>query len=269
MGVSSGGIIHLRSQIEDYRHRGEELENYSFLEYVVDTYEERTSSHGEGQNTGTNVTRLGWRKNTRVPYQPEHPRANTTHRVVRTIGHCNLPDNIGPWFERNDNTATYPLHCTSVLACLKLWRNHEDLKVEDTPWSTAPETFLANTNNKHRSICANTQYYYQCRESADRERDVFVPEDSEGNAVTDFELAELVNGVDVDKLFMSSRKELDYAEEAATVGHALGCFGDSNGTVVTFLLPTMRIMETLAISRPRIQIPPPTSNNDLPGRCRC
>lgn len=58
-------------------------------------------------------------------------------------------------------------------------------------------------------------------------------EESEGNAVTDFDLAELVNGVDIDELFMSSRKqkELDHAEEAAAAGRAVGCFGSLDGTV--------------------------------------
>lgn len=220
--------MHLPSQIDDYRYRGEALEGSSFLEFFVDTYEERLRVCGSEDNGEPSATRLGRRKNTRVPYQIQHPRANTVHRVFCTAGHRNLPDIVGPWFERSDDPATYPLHCASVLACLKLWRTFEDLKSGCTSWSEALESYMASANDKHQSICANMQYYYQCRESADTEINAPAPANPEGDVVTPLDLSELVNGVPIGKVMISplKQKELDHAEDAASIGQRIRIFGN-------------------------------------------
>lgn len=142
--MSPEGTLYLRSQLDDYRFRGDELESVNFLDYFVNTYEERIS--GLGSTSANDATeedgersdqRRGRPKHTRVAYQAQHPRSTTKHRIVRPDNHRNLPDIVGPWFERNDDPATYSLYCASVLACLKPWRMLEDLKANHETWTAA------------------------------------------------------------------------------------------------------------------------------------
>lgn len=72
-----------------------------------------------------------------IPYLEAHPRHNTAVCVLCSLEHQNLPNIIGKWFERNDDPETYNLHCASVVACLKLWRQLEALKDPQSSWAQA------------------------------------------------------------------------------------------------------------------------------------
>jgi hypothetical protein len=227
----------LRSQIDDYRYRGEALEHLSFLEFIADTYEERLSKSSDNdvsdntEHSPAAVRQPGRPRNQRVRYQSLHPRADTSQRIVRSIGHHNLPDIVGPWIERNDNPATFDLHCASALACLQPWRAIGDLKGEHTSWKQTLESFLISTNDLRRCIYHNIQYYYQCRQSADRSSDMSTGACRAEEPITPGDLSEFVNGIAVEDLVLSSRKkkELDHGEDAAAVGKNLGLFGDVAG----------------------------------------
>lgn len=154
-------------------------------------------------------------------------------QVVRSSGHRNLPDIVGPWIERSDNPETYALHFASALALPKPWRPLEDLKPLHIPWRIALESILENADDKQQCIYANIQYYYQCRDSADAEdttqpKDVETAVDPESEVIDPEELSEFVNGIKVGKVVLSQQKqrELEHAEEAVAIGQQFGLFGD-------------------------------------------
>ncbi|CCO35196.1 DNA repair and recombination protein pif1,mitochondrial [Rhizoctonia solani AG-1 IB] len=236
------GSAYLRSQVQDYEHRAPEFEFFCFLDYFVNTYEERTKkastqdtthpiSNVQPTSSGSN---MGRSPNTRARYQAGHPRADTHQRVLRTSGHRTLPDIVGPWFERRDDPNTYPLYCASVLAALKPWRKLTNLKRELDSWDDALQDFLSSASPRQKSIRANMQYYYQCQQSATEAQ-----ENTESGAGLELEdqteeeldLREYINGIELDQAILSrsKQKEIDHAEAAAEIGLKVGIFNQNNG----------------------------------------
>lgn len=205
--------MYLRSQLDDYRFRGHELASTNFIDYFVDTYEEHISSQANASHVGEEPgdsadQHAGRPKHVRVAYQAQHPRSATKHQVVRPKNHRNLPDIVGPWFERNDNPATYSLYCASVLACLKPWRALEDLKAGHQSWTAALHAFEAEANDGQQCIQANMQYYYQCQDKANKESEesTHLAKGGDGDPSDPFDLSEFVNGIELEKVVMSDRK---------------------------------------------------------------
>ncbi|EUC67452.1 ATP-dependent DNA helicase PIF1, partial [Rhizoctonia solani AG-3 Rhs1AP] len=234
----NNGTIYLRSQIDDYQYRAIEFESLFFLDYLVNTYEERVkkqptsepnSSSPHGQ-PGPSVKSRGRPQNTRAQYQPGHPRAETHQRVLRSTGHRTLPNIVGPWFERRNDPNVYPLYCASVLAALKPWRNLADLKSGFDTWDEALDAFLLVANRHQKSIRANMQYYYECKDSADQGEDGETSDEPYSESEDEVDLQEHINGIALDKLIMSraKRKEIEHAEKAAEIGARVGMFGSSN-----------------------------------------
>ncbi|CEL58884.1 hypothetical protein RSOLAG1IB_12210 [Rhizoctonia solani AG-1 IB] len=235
---SANGTVYLRSQIDDYRYRPVEFESYFFLDYFVDTYEERIkkkltevsiTSNSDEQHTPTANNR-GRPQNTRAQYQPEHPRAQTHQRVLRSSGHRTLPDIVGPWFERRNDPDTYSLYCASVLTALKPWRELTNLKNGFDSWSEALDTFLLDASCRQKSIRANMQYYYQCKESADQAEENKDNDEPFDDSEDEIDLQDYINGVELEKAVLSRAKqrELEHAERAAEIGIKMGIFGSGN-----------------------------------------
>lgn len=90
----------VKSQVVDYQHRGVELEDYSVLDFFMDTYEtEITKADREAESFNEDARRgPGRPRNTRVWYLTGHPKSATVHRVIRSPGHRNLPNFLGRWF---------------------------------------------------------------------------------------------------------------------------------------------------------------------------
>lgn len=177
----------------------------SFIDYFVNTYEERTriqaQSNEEPNEDNEEIPgrRGGRPRDIRAAYQADHPRSSTMHRVIWSTGHRNLPNIIGPWLERNDDPTTYPLHCASVLACLKPWRALEELKSDCTSWTEALDIFLAGANEHRCCIQANIQYYYQCRDQADEALESMGESElNEGEDLDHIDLSEYVNGIELE-----------------------------------------------------------------------
>jgi hypothetical protein len=92
--------------------RNEALEDMSFLAFHVETYEERLrAAKDSGQpQVLLDAAKLGRPRNIRAPYQSAHPRSSTFTRVMRSRGHRNLPNIVGPWFVRNDDPQVHDLY---------------------------------------------------------------------------------------------------------------------------------------------------------------
>ena len=85
---SENGELVLHNQLKDYSERGRELEDYSFLDFLLNTYPERKCMDNL------------W--NQRVHFI-EGSGCECQAQVVHLPGHEILPSFLGSWFARNDD----------------------------------------------------------------------------------------------------------------------------------------------------------------------
>ncbi|KAF8508464.1 hypothetical protein JB92DRAFT_3120847 [Gautieria morchelliformis] len=172
------GRMTVKSQVVDYQYQGEELEDLSFLFFIVNTYEEPISegvqcnpssaSTVEGDGHIAQTPKRGQPKNDHAEYLPGHPRSGKVCRVVRTQGHNILPNVIGQFFPQRDDVDTQALYCTSMLALLNPWRRLTELIRGDESWETAFEKFTATAPKQIHDSMAGIHYYYDCGNVADK-----------------------------------------------------------------------------------------------------
>ena len=149
LDIDSGGHLFPKNQVTDYICRGPQLDSYSLLEFFVDTYEGdvgRSDLENTDAEEEDNVrVRLGRPRHMRVQYLAQHPKADIKLRIIRATGHRNLPNFVGRYFPRRDDSKVHDFYCTSVLLLLKPWRNLRlDLKVDTQTWLEALQSFLAD-----------------------------------------------------------------------------------------------------------------------------
>lgn len=162
----------VKSQVVDYQHRGVELEDYSVLDFFMDTYEtEVTKADREAESFNEDARRgPGRPRNTRVRYLTGHPKSATVHRVIRSPGHRNLPNFLGRWFPRNDDEEIFDFYCACMLTLLKPWRNLEnDLKHPTESWATAFETFCHSAAPRAKRALSGIQYFHECESAAQKD----------------------------------------------------------------------------------------------------
>ena len=155
----------------DYSYRGEELADFNFFDFLVDTYEVKIDNNERGKSPsamdGDGYRGPGRPRNTRFKYLSIHPKAKSMQRILRSLSHRNLPNFIGKWFPRSDEKATRDFYCASMLALLKPWRDlGKDLKKPDQPWEKAFEDFLDDASWKEKRVISGLQYYHECASAA-------------------------------------------------------------------------------------------------------
>jgi len=145
----------------------------NFLDFFVDTYEteipvgERHKTTNTPARDGDEHRGPGRPRNTRVKYLPTHPKADNVQRILRTLGHRNLPNFIGRWFPRSDDEETKPFYCASILALLKPWRDlGNDLKQPGQTWERAFDGFLGDASWKEKRVISGLQYFHECASAA-------------------------------------------------------------------------------------------------------
>ncbi|KAG9310608.1 hypothetical protein JVU11DRAFT_9174 [Chiua virens] len=154
--IGTKGHLQTRaSQLDDYRFRGNELENLSYLEFVINTYEEcipvemRDPEQYEQNPPQAEETRssiLGGRPpQQRSRYLLEHPRSKLYAWVIRPPGHNTLLKIVGPFFPSSkdpDRRIFYCVYCASMLALLVPWREIGDIISIGSTWEAALNEFL-------------------------------------------------------------------------------------------------------------------------------
>jgi hypothetical protein len=151
----------MRDQVREYVDRGYELEQLSYLEYFLNTYDIRTSSDVPlvQKRSGTNF---------HFPYL-----TGTSHsghlRVLRAEGHETMPHIPGPWFPSSNDSDSRPFYCASMLALLKPWRQIQMLKKEEETFENAFSSFMSTARGEVQNIVANIQYFHDCADQAKRE----------------------------------------------------------------------------------------------------
>lgn len=169
--------------MEDYKLRGPELEHFSYLEFVRDTWE-KDSIPNKSSKKGNTIdvdkdsqsaarpagsvrnSRPGRPLHVHSEYLPAHPKSGKRMRVVRAAGHNTLPNVLGPFFERSDRPETYDLHCASMLALLKPWRSVTELPASGSNWANSLEAFKTSASPCAKRILSGVDFYYQSSEAA-------------------------------------------------------------------------------------------------------
>jgi hypothetical protein len=193
-----GGSLRLRDQIRDYFDRGDALEDFSFLDYFLNTYD----SQDGGQES-----LKGRHRNVRVPYKPDTGKDGRC-RVLQSEGHETIPRFTGEWFPRRDDPQNFPLYCATILAVFKPWRTLIDLKRDDESFAHAFQIFLSTTSTAIKRIIENIQYFYECSDKA-HERQIA----SESFADTEWTHASHDDGEHLDDIDVDAMEV--YADDAS------------------------------------------------------
>lgn len=158
----------MRSQVEDYALRGDELVHLSFFNFLVDTYEEAITSKDKQllqQHETQQQNIRGRPRNQRSHYFPSHPKSQSHRRVIRSTGHNTMPDIIGPFFP-NAKGDRQELYFASMLALLRPWRELNDIKSSDQTFQTAYFTFRVTASEADLNIISGIQYHYDCKNAS-------------------------------------------------------------------------------------------------------
>ncbi|GJJ10016.1 hypothetical protein Clacol_004242 [Clathrus columnatus] len=173
--VTPEGNLFCIDQVTDYQYRGHELENYSVLDFFVDTYEGIGSTKSKNNNMvvvedtiGEDRPLRGRPQNERIRYMDAHPKANDKCRVLRSKSHRNLPNLVGSHLPRKDDASLHEFYCASVMVLLKPWRNINNIKESNQTWQQSFEKWLVDSPDldRCRFILSGIQYYHECQTSA-------------------------------------------------------------------------------------------------------
>nr|GAT52360.1 predicted protein [Mycena chlorophos] len=241
------GQFVLQDQLQQYADRGNELNEMSLYEYVLETYhdplydEEQQDASDSDDNQPHR--RVGRPAKPRVPYHPDSGRKGA--RVVRGPKQETALHLLGRWLpSRSDpNQENYS---AQILTLLKPWRQLHDLKNTFETFVAAREAFERQADDRTNRIVENIQYFHECSESANRRRKqtTFESEfDVEGEMEEgDDALHQGTDGmiaiVDEDAIEEARRTRTSSAEQAfgsraMRIAHQCGIFqSDVNSTVV-------------------------------------
>jgi hypothetical protein len=141
--------------MKEYTSRGPELENSSYLEFFLNTYEgeQMASSRKENETRGR-------QPNERVQYA-EGAGKGAKRCVVRARGHETMAEFIGEWFPRDDDPDEGEFYSAWMLALLVPWRKMVDICGEDQAFSIRFERFKASTTKGNKDILKGIQYYWE------------------------------------------------------------------------------------------------------------
>ena len=152
------------------------------MDFLVDSYKieippgERDKSHRGAVKDGDQHRGPGRPRHTRVRYLPSHPKADCAQRILRPLGHNNLPNFIGCWFPCSDDKETKAFYCASMLALLKPWCDlGADLKSPGETWQGAFDQFLHEASWKEKRVISGLQYFHKCASAAATDDSALAP----------------------------------------------------------------------------------------------
>ena len=153
------GHLRIKDRAKDYIDRGNELENWSFLDFFLGTY--------DGAPMKKKDSTRGRKPNMRVPYRDGCGR-DTRCRIIKSPGHETMPFFPGQWFPKQDLEDENGLFEASMLALLKPWRSLSDLKETEQSFRSAYDVFFQNASSEVRRTVKNIQFFHECGEHARR-----------------------------------------------------------------------------------------------------
>lgn len=242
------GTLRIQDQIHDYIDRGDELDDLSYLDFFLNTYDMRSDRDPSAvhKSDGTSVL---------VPYKQDSHHAGHV-RVIRTEGHETMPHFPGNWFPPASDEEHHEFHCASMLALLKPWRDITDIKKPSDLFSSTFENFVSHAPEIVTRIITNIQYFHDCADKAksERERDLGFAcstatldagEHLDDNANENDEDIVMEGEKEVDDEFISdddivnasencgSARELLYADVALNIAEEFGFFDEEQYTTIS------------------------------------
>ena len=151
------GALLVKDQIREYMDRGDELEQWSYLDFFLGTYDGKLL-----KNHDSNRGRPG---NVRVPYQENCNRVGHC-RILRSPGHDTMPYFPGRWFPKRDDCGDNTFFHASMLALLKPWRSLRDLKRDEQHFRHAFAEFMLHASEDAKNVVENIQFFHECADSA-------------------------------------------------------------------------------------------------------
>jgi len=134
--MSSSGRLTRKSQLTDYQYHGRALDTYNFLDFTMQTYEEKENHRLDTGILGdrASATSHGHPSHVHVGYEVGHPEFGQKTWVIQSTDNNCIPNFIRRWFLQYDNEDQVDLHSAMMLIILKPWRKLEDLKLPLQPW---------------------------------------------------------------------------------------------------------------------------------------
>ncbi|KAG2107640.1 uncharacterized protein F5147DRAFT_653173 [Suillus discolor] len=129
--------LYIHDQIGEYQDRGEMLEQFSYLDFFLQTYDKAMPTHEEGCR--------GRPQSVKIPYH-QHSIHQNQCRILHGEQAEVIPNFPGKWFANRENLPDHPLYCASLLALLKPWRSLADLKSVSETFVDAFEHFLVDSS---------------------------------------------------------------------------------------------------------------------------
>ena len=239
------GQIQIKDRAREYIDRGDQLENWSFLNFFLETY--------DGTPAKDNDNARGRRPNTGIPYRDGTGR-NGHCRIIRSPGHETMPYFPGQWFPKQDAEDCNGMFEASMLALLKPWRSLTELKRPEQTFREAFNDFMREAPLETRRIIRNVQYYHECCQHVTQRTepmttmnegsrttvwtDVQELEDGplhgdDDDDVNDEHFEDLISEEDISRVIdqpFSSREHI-FAEKAIDIGLKSGALHDKNDNV--------------------------------------
>lgn len=195
-----------KSLLENYAYRGTECEDMNMLEFVKDTYEtsmtkqdkkeliefeqsiddeDRDRTHPQDRIS----KRRGRPRHVRSMYLENHSSRYRVIRVIRPKHHKTLLAIAGQYFPNANDIRRRDYYCASMVTLLKPWRRLSTLKSDGLTWEEAFDRMQVEGGEKVAKYLSNIQYYYDSKETAERNRE----KERKGDKIdhpTSFELQE-------------------------------------------------------------------------------
>ena len=179
------GQIQIKDRAREYVDRGDQLENWSFLSFFLDTY--------DGSPAKDNDNLRGRRPNTRIPYRDGTGRNGHCH-IIRSPGHETMPYFPGQWFPKQDPEDCNGLFEASMLALFKPWRSLTDLKRPEQTFREAFQDFIREAPFETRRLIKNVQFFHECCEHATQRTEPVITTDESSRTTVWTELEDLEDG---------------------------------------------------------------------------
>lgn len=148
-----GGQLQIKDQVREYMDRGDALLSWSYMDFVLDTYDgkmlpEKTSTQGRSRNM-------------RVPYRDNTGRSGRC-RILRSPGHETMPYIPGPWLPKRKEDDQGGLYEACILALLKPWSSLVELKGEHQNFRQAYDDFVSEASLQTKTVIENIAFYHDC-----------------------------------------------------------------------------------------------------------
>ncbi|KAG2103161.1 hypothetical protein BD769DRAFT_1696165, partial [Suillus cothurnatus] len=129
-------------------------------------YEEIIPSEDKDGECKARTSSCGRPRNKHSNYKEGHSKYQTHCRVIHCKGHSTLPNIVGPFFPRPNDSTCRDLYCASMLTLLHPWHELKDIKAGFNDFETAFASFLKSASQSDRDFLAGVQYYYDCKAAA-------------------------------------------------------------------------------------------------------